>query len=193
MGEDLIFPDEREGLTPYSLYCQKCGNYKTFYYETITKARVTVDEEGLRLQYQRIPENTIPSKREMAASILKRHLSGGSGITVEEQSVSIANISCANCGNDYIVLFGDVLYECYENQCIGCFKCGGAFNEDNIIEYCKQCLSMRRELSKDPSIFMLTLDMDLNCDACPIADIREGYGITGEDVKNRVFGRLKPA
>jgi len=188
----LVFPDDRHGLNPYSLICSDCGNYRVFYYDVSVKAKVTLKNDSLVYNYGR-EINRLPfNKKTRIAMIMERHRDHGAALwdNIEEEK---RKLSCGKCSSDDIVLYGDVISECYANRCIGCFKCGGAFNSEHIEEYCKQCISLRSMMCKDgedSSLFFMTLDMDLFCDSCPIEAVRLEYGITGDTIKKEVSGKL---
>lgn len=188
MKEDsLIYPDEREGINPFSLMCAECGNISVFYYDIVKRVIITIRDGIMAYDYGRIP---VLTKRDRVKMILDRHVNGG---LADKKKTNVRwEIGCAVCSSDTIILYGDILYECYMNQCIGCFRCGGAFNRDNIEEYCKQCLHLRTSLmnKEEENTFWATLDMDLHCDACPIQAVREEYGITGGRIKRTVSGKL---
>ena len=189
LGKNMIYPDSREGLTPYSLMCIDCGNYKYFNYEKTVKARIAFTDNGKMIFKFLESADMQLSKKERVALLIDKHFAAGT-VSYDKIKKYRVKVTCANCGSDNISLYGDVLQECYQNRCVGCFKCGGAFNRDNIKKYCVQCVSLRRDLADNPALFWLTLDMDLFCDACPIVELREDLGITGEEIKKEVCGRL---
>ncbi|MFA7710879.1 MAG: hypothetical protein WCY30_07230 [Candidatus Neomarinimicrobiota bacterium] len=183
---DLIYPDER-GLNPYSLFCEDCGNYKYFWYTKIMTGMITFEKNGT-MMYDIIDSGYKQlSNKEKVAAILEKHIITGNQ-NIEQSSTQIR---CGKCYSDNVVLYGDMLAECYQNHCVGCFKCGGAFNDENIERYCVQCVLLRKQYAdKDNSLFWLTLDMDLFCDSCPIKEVRESYNIDGERIRKKVCGKL---
>lgn len=189
--EQLIFPDQRDGLTPYSLICVDCGNYVTFHYDVTIRTVVTVKGDDLVYDYGRIINKKALTKQDRIIMILERHQADGTALW-NELNRKRKEVCCSKCSSGNIVLYGDILSECYTNRCIGCFRCGGAFNEENIASYCKQCISLRSSLYKkeDRSLFFMHLDMDLFCDACPIQAVREEYGICGDEIKREASGKL---
>lgn len=188
-NNDLIYPDERGELNPYSLICEKCGNAKIFYYDEIKRTLITIVNGIISCDFGRFIQKS--RKRNKVSIIVKKHMETGAGIS-REIDITDEDIFCANCGKSgAIVLYGDMLAECQDNRCTGCFMCGGAYNEENIIDTCARCIEYRKEVARDPIIFMITLDMDLFCDACPLQAIREEYNIDADSIKAEAGGKLK--
>lgn len=185
-----IYPDQRGTLNPYSLICYKCGNTKLFYYDEIRSVLITIQNGELAYDFGKHIKKV--NKNDRISIIAKKHMEMGAG-TSGGLVVEKDNVRCARCGSHEISLYGDILTECQNNRCVGCFHCGGAYNEDNILDHCVQCVEIRKRLDKDPSVFTITLDMDLYCDACPIQALRESYGIEGEEIRLKVSGHYPVA
>lgn len=185
--DKLIFPDERGDLNPYSLLCADCGNVELFYYDEIKSTLITIKNGVISYDFGKFVKKAEPNAR--VATVVKKHMEMGAGIT-NGLVIYKDNVRCARCESTVVVLYGDVLAECQDNRCVGCFKCGGAYNKENILKTCVQCIDYRKMLADDPALFMITLDMDMFCDACPLDAIREEYGITGDDVKAQAGGKI---
>lgn len=187
-NDKLIYPDERGELNPYSLICGSCGNARVFYYEETRKVKITFTNGKISFIFGRYLKKKSSSDR--ISIIVAKHMSSGAGI-IKGLNIKSEKVYCGNCSSENILLYGDVLNECQDNSCPGCFKCGGAYNEENIVDTCVKCINYRKDLSEDSAMFMITLDMDLFCDACPLQRIREEYGFVGEEVKAKAGGKLR--
>ena len=186
--KDVVYPDERGELGPYSLICDNCGNTEVFIYEEIVRTVIRIIDGKFFFDFGNVVKKH--SKKDMISTIVSKHMSTGAGISRELKIIS-DNVCCGKCSSSMILLYGDVLSNCQENACPGCLMCGGAYNKENIMDTCIKCVQYRKELAKDPSIFMITLDMDLFCDACPLERIRTDYGFGGEEIRAKAGGKLK--
>jgi hypothetical protein len=185
-SDKLIFPDKRGDLNPYSLLCTDCGNVELFYYDEIKTTLITIKDGTISYDFGRFVRKAKTDAR--VATVVRKHIEMGAGhagglLLIKD------NVRCARCEASTIVLYGDVIAECQDNRCVGCFRCGGAYNEENILKTCVKCVDIRRQVSEDQAMFMITLDMDLFCDACPLDAIRDEYNITGDEVKTKAGGR----
>lgn len=168
--------------------CNACGNADYFFYTGQIEAKITNRDGSLIFRTFDLSRQEFQEKDRIAA-IVNLHMRSGAGTT--GWSLETKRIRCGRCDSEDILPYGEILAQCYENECVGCFSCGGAFSEDNIRNTCEECVSMRGQIAEDSGLFWTTLDMDLYCDACPIASVREDYGITGEEIKAACSGKIK--
>lgn len=187
-GNGLIFPDERGDLTPFSLICRDCGQAGEFIYRVEKEFVLEIKPNG-HVGFKSANDfmNGCVSEGDFLKMVADRHARFGSGGMLRHERY---DIRCARCSSPDVVLYGEILADCYESRCVGCFQCGGAFAKDNIMGYCVTCVGVHRAAVEDQSFFWEMLDMDLYCNGCPLEDVREGYGIMGDDVRRKASGKL---
>jgi len=175
------YPDERDNMSAFTLVCKECGECRVFVKETRTRCLVSAGFSGITI----VPNRRHDHRYSNINIALSNHFNTGLGSLLKQDEKIL--FTCGNCNSDNVALYGDILLECYQNQCPGCFACGGGYRSVNIKKICVECLILYRSLVKKHDL-MFSLDMDLFCDSCPISIIRADQRIDPERIKNEVCG-----
>lgn len=172
--------------SPLAIVCRECGNQRFFVRREIQEYFVHLEPTGLVVWRGRLQDP--PPEVSVEAAVLA-HMRAGAGQV--ELNRELQTLECARCSSTDFDVLVDTLGDCFYARCEGCMRCEGMFNEEGVQELCRECVTLRAGLAEDRSLFYLTLDMDLYCDACPVAALREEYGIDPDTIKRSCSGKLQ--